>query len=416
MLPSSHPIPIDSASANALPSPQVLADAFAEFISASAHLEDSYKALQVEVAHLNAELGKRNSALTRSLAENDRIRATLQQMLDSMPCGVLVADAAERIVMINPECSKLLQLGENTVHSVQDLSDLSRLSEIDFASLVRECDEEHECEIRLTRSERERWLAVRSRSLTGSGRNRARLQRIWILRDVTPEIQAERDRESARRSAALAEISTILAHEIRNPLASMELFAGLIEQDRTNAAKWITNLRAGIRSLSGTVNNVLNLNNPNALPLAPVNLVSCVEGGVEFVRPIAEQDEISLKFAASSSRIMVPGNENALQQIVLNIVSNAIRFTASGGEVQVVVREGSSRSDRVALVSIADNGCGIPGDIIDHIFEPGFSGGRDSPGLGLAVCKRLAERLGGSIRVSSKVDRGTTFELEFPVL
>jgi signal transduction histidine kinase len=413
MLPSSHSIPIDRASASAIASPQVLADAFSQFISASAHLEGSYKALQEEVGRLNAELGKRNSALTRSLAENARNRAALEQLLDSMPCGVLVVDAADRVVVMNPECCKLLQLQQNSVHSVQDVS---IRSDVDFASLAQGCDEEKECEIRITRGQRDRWLAIRSRNLTSGGRNRSRLQRIWILRDVTAEREAERAREGARRTAVLAEISTILAHEIRNPLASMELFAGLIEQDEANAAKWISNLRAGIRSLSGTVNNVLNLNNPNALPLTPVNLVTCVESGVEFVRPIAEQDEVSLIFAASSSKVVVCGNENAIQQIVLNLVSNAIRYSGCGGEVRVIVSEATRQSARMALITVTDTGCGIPNDIIGNIFEPGFSGAGDSPGLGLAVCKRLAERLGGNINVSSKIDCGTTLQVEIPIL
>ena len=80
---------------------------------------------------------------------------------------------------------------------------------------------------------------------------RAALQSIWILRDITANKQAEQEREAARSAMALAEISTILAHEIRNPLASMELFAGLIAEDPEQTTQWVSNLRAGIRLLSG---------------------------------------------------------------------------------------------------------------------------------------------------------------------
>src|SRR5579863_2865124 len=91
MLPSSHAIPIKKKPVvDSTPSPQLLADAFSEFISASSVLEASYRELQCEVTRLSAELTRRNSALSSSLAENDRMRAALQQMLDSMPCGVLV--------------------------------------------------------------------------------------------------------------------------------------------------------------------------------------------------------------------------------------------------------------------------------------------------------------------------------------
>ena len=115
MLPSSHVAPINTVGPEALHSPRMLADAFSEFISASSLLEASYRDLQQEVAHLGLELAERNAALSRSLAENDRMRAALQQMIDSMPCGVLVLDTAETIVMINPEGRRLLELGSAPV-------------------------------------------------------------------------------------------------------------------------------------------------------------------------------------------------------------------------------------------------------------------------------------------------------------
>ena len=138
MLPSSHVFPMNPMGGESIPSPQLLADAFSEFISASSVLEASYRDLQGEVTHLNTELAKRNAELTRSLAENDRIRAALQRMLDSMPCGVVVISSGRRIVMINPEARKLLDLGEV---EVGNLRDLSRFSKIDFESLCDGLDE-----------------------------------------------------------------------------------------------------------------------------------------------------------------------------------------------------------------------------------------------------------------------------------
>ena len=122
MLPSSHVVPINEAGPEVLHSPRMLADAFSEFISASSLLEASYRDLQQEVAHLGLELAERNAALSHSLAENDRMRAALQQMIDSMPCGVLVVDTAETIVMINPEGRRLLELGSARVRSLRELS------------------------------------------------------------------------------------------------------------------------------------------------------------------------------------------------------------------------------------------------------------------------------------------------------
>jgi two-component system sensor histidine kinase FlrB len=272
-------------------------------------------------------------------------------------------------------------------------------------------------EVCLSSAAGRRWLAIGNRRLScTAGSGSSSLQSIWILRDITATKQAEREREAARNAMALAEISTILAHEIRNPLASMELFAGLIAEDRGQTEQWISHLRAGIRLLSGTVNNVLSIHSGGNSHLAPVNLTVCMQGGVDFVQPIADQAGVTLSFAASEDELTVRGNENGLRQIILNLICNAIRHTPAGGAISVSTRAAARHGKRRALVEITDTGCGIPENVMEHLFVAGFSADGNSPGLGLAVCKRLMTQHGGEIRVSSQLHCGSTFQLEFPTL
>jgi two-component system sensor histidine kinase FlrB len=414
MLPSSHAIPIKTLPGDSNPSPQLLADAFSEFISASAVLEASYRDLQGEVARLSKELTKRNTALASSLAENERMRAALQQMLDSMPCGVLVLNHAGQIVMTNSECRHLLSLG---LASIGTLQELSAISHVNFEALCDGPDDRFGSEICVQAGAEKRWLAIGQRKLfCGPYHLPQHLHSIWILRDITANKLAEHEREAARRATALAEISTILAHEIRNPLASMELFADLIEQDLGTSSQWIAHLRAGVRSLSGTVNNVLSLKSEAKLRLLPLDFVRCVRAGVEFVRPIAEQAGLSLSFHAFEEECRVEGNEEAIRQIILNLISNAIRHTEMGGRIEVSARASVRGADNIALVEIRDTGCGIPESLVAQIFDTGFSATGETPGLGLAVCQRLMAQHGGSIRVTSRIHEGSTFMLEFPAL
>lgn len=402
-----------------LPSPQLLADAFSEFIAASSVLESSYRDLQQEVARLGSELSERNAALTRSLNENDRMRAALQQMLDSLPCGVLVLNHADRIVMINPEGRRLLELKSAHIESLQALS---AFCQIDFVSMGKRSTGAIDIELSPDGRLGNRWLAISCRQLDPAPGSECRsglenrLQSIWILRDITANKLAEQEREAARRATVLAEISTILAHEIKNPLASLELFAGLIEQEPSEAAQWISHLRAGIRTLSGTVNNVLSLKSDCKLRLTSVRLAACIESGVEFVRPIADQAGVALAFSVSAATISVLGNEDAIRQIILNVLCNAIRHTESGGRITVALVERTKTGLNRAVVTIQDTGCGMPDNVVEHIFDPGFSGTGETPGLGLAVCKRLMDQHRGEIRVSSQVNKGTSFELGFPVI
>jgi signal transduction histidine kinase len=122
-----------------------------------------------------------------------------------------------------------------------------------------------------------------------------------------------------------------------------------------------------------------------------VDLTASMKSGVEFVQPIAEQAGVSLAFLADGDGIAIQGNENGLRQIILNIVCNAIRHTPAGGMITVSVQ---CRPRGIARVEIVDTGCGIPAGLLD----------------------RLMTQHGGEIRVSSRVNAGSTFQLEFPTL
>jgi PAS domain S-box-containing protein len=406
----------------------LLAGEFSEFISAATRLEDSYRKLQGEVSELGLELSERNAALNTSLAEIERMRLALQQIVDSMPCGVLVVDRDGEISMINPESVRLLgldqmHLGEGSKTTLRQISVNSGVNlEASYESPLTS-DIEQECCVRNFSGKR--WLEVRKRRLfQQSDQQDTPGKTILILRDITAQKRAEEERETGRKAMALAEITTVLAHEIRNPLASLELFAELIEQDKDCRGEWISNLRAGIRSLSGTVNNVLSFHGSESLALVPIVLSASINNSIQFVKPLADQAAVSLEFMDDHNEIQVMGNESALQQVVLNLISNAIRHTPAGGNVTVSIQlekgdangKYRAKDNGQVMAEFSDTGCGIRPDQIEHIFEPGFSGRGDTSGLGLAVCERIMKQHGGRISVSNRIGSGAVFTLHFPVL
>ena len=395
----------------------LLASEFSEFIQAASKLEDSYRSLQEDVAMLSKELAERNVALSSSLAENERMHQALQQIVNSMPCGVLVVNREDRVTTINPECKRLLGLsglksgrrGAVTIHQISQWSGLNLES---FVTETAGSDAAQEFCIRDAAGSR--WIEARNRRLVGhTGKTNIPEQSILILRDISVQKRAEQEREAARKAMALAEIATILAHEIRNPLASLELFAGLIESDNEMRSEWISNLRAGIRSLSGTVNNVLSFHGSGSLKLAPIELGDVIGGAVIFARPQAEQAGVQLEYLQGAKKSKVDGNESALRQVLLNLITNAIRHTPQGGRVTVELSGRRKRdAEQLFQVTVTDTGCGIRGDQLEKIFEPGFSGSGDSSGLGLAVCERIMRQHAGRISAGNAVGAGARFTLE----
>jgi signal transduction histidine kinase len=406
----------------------LLADAFSEFIATSSRLESSYRKLQEEVCGLGRELAERNAELNTSLAQNERMRLALQQVVDSMPCGVMVIEREGQISMINPETGRLLgldfrQCDHECLPTVQEITTYSGINLNRIFAGQSSADMEQE--LCVSCSVGNRWLEIRNRQLFHTtNRQGTPDQTILILRDITVQKRAEQDRESGRNAMAQAEIATILAHEIRNPLAGLELFAELIESDVEHQEEWISNLRAGIRSLSGTVNNVLSFHSSGTLKLAPLSLSVLVVNAIHFIQPLADQAAISFDWIDRSSDLRVKGNEGTLQQVLLNLFSNAIRHTPPGGRITVTLHlecddeetELHGESRRRAVLECSDSGCGIRPDQIAHIFEPGFSGSGDTSGLGLAVCDRIMRQHHGRISVSNVLPSGARFLLEFPAL
>jgi signal transduction histidine kinase len=399
-----------------------LADAFSSFIAAAGRLEHSHWQLHDEVTNLRTQLEERNRALAASVAENESMRIALRQILDALPCGVAVLEPnTSQIVLLNPEARRLLEMSAEQLLTWGDLPAQIRTTlDAEGCPAWKQGDEHDFC---FERNDKKRWVTVRYSRMAESGcesdRTPAGSRAILICRDTTTSKEAEREREASRNLVALAEMATVLAHEIRNPLGSMELLTGLLAGDAglsEDSKQCIQHLQAGVRSLSAVVNNVLRFYSLGASNLQPTQLAEALRSAANFVQPLARQNGVALNLQLTLGTAKLLADAGGLQQVVLNLVCNALRHTSAGGNITIAAHVVSRNDQRFAIVEVADTGKGIRAEDIPHIFEPGFSTGKQSPGLGLTVCQRIVEQHGGTIAVSSQLDRGTTFHMEFPVL
>jgi two-component system sensor histidine kinase FlrB len=350
--------------------------------------------------------------LAQSLEENQRMRTYLASIVEGLPCGVLVFDRQMNLRMINPAASRLLNDASEEFSSPG--ASVPRL----LGPLLAALPQEHSCQ-------EQEWLVEGHEAKRAIGVTRAFIQAkgpggdsILILRDLTEAKQLEHEREVSRRTQALAEVATLLAHEIRNPLGSLELFAGLLAEalaDEPELKPWINHVQAGLRSLAATVNNVLHFHSQPSAQLRPVDVLRLVGETVEFLRPLAQQKEMKIEWSAPKSVVSILADPSRLQQAFLNLALNAFRAMKPGGVLSILVSRRDEDSCPMAVITFADQGVGISADKLERIFDPGFTTQGGSPGLGLAVTRKVIEQHGGTIRVQSREGHGTTFTLVLPL-
>jgi len=389
-----------------------LVRAFATFTQAADSLEKSYGQLQADVARLGGELERANSELTRSLEENTRVRGFLAQILEGLPCGVLVFDADQRLRVINPEARRLLMLDPSWLPE-QGVAWPAVIDRLLAESSSKAPAAEHEW--LLEDPAGTRFLGITQAQVIG--REDTEGETIWILRDVTQEKRLATEREKARRNQALAEIATVLAHEIRNPLGSLELFAGLLADSTpatSEASQWVGHIQAGLRALAATVNNVLQFHSQPCPEPIPTHLDRLLRETVDFLGPLARQRGMQVRLNNQAGKVLVHADPHSLQQVFLNLALNAFRAMPPGGLLIASVTWATCADRPRVQIEFEDQGIGMSAEEMEKIFEPGFTTHAGSPGLGLSVCKKVVEQHEGTMRVHSAPRLGSTFTVTLP--
>jgi heavy metal sensor kinase len=218
------------------------------------------------------------------------------------------------------------------------------------------------------------------------------------------------------------------AHELRGPLAAMRSSLEVaISQDRTADAyrETLADVLEEARHLSKLANDLLLLaetgDDARARPCERVDLAAIARQTVAMFGGVAEERSVGLMLQPPAGAVQVEGDASQLRQVLGNLLDNAIRFTPDGGRVTVSLLNDEDRHETV--MAVADNGCGIQSDHLDRVFDRFYktdasrtrSEAARGGGLGLAICRSIVERHGGTIAVTSTTGRGTTFMVRLPM-
>lgn len=228
---------------------------------------------------------------------------------------------------------------------------------------------------------------------------------------------AEKNRaiERSRRLAAMGEMAARIAHEIRNPLGSMSIFATLLERElaEDNRKKLAEHISKGIKSLDNLLSNMLLFANSPEARLKSIDIKDVVDDSVLLTRG-REKKGVEI-FVAHSGDTVIMADPNLLRQLFLNLIINALDAVEENGRVEVSTRVVERDGSRHMEIGVSDNGRGIEASELDRVFDPFFTTKERGTGLGLAIVTSVVDAHAGWIKADSAPGEGTAFTIGIPV-
>lgn len=253
------------------------------------------------------------------------------------------------------------------------------------------------------------WVARRSTvALPGGGEGR-----LLAIDDVTAAVRLEEQAGRRTRLEALGRMAAEIAHEVRNPLGSLELFSTMLVdelEDRPEARELADQVLLGVRHLSGTVTRLLAAVRGRPLTRQVADAAALAREVCASLAPVAASRGVRL--APPSHGAMVPAAVDAegVRQALLNLVGNALEVSPKDGEI--ALRAKRHRGELV--LEVEDRGPGVAAELRERVFEPFFTTRPEGTGLGLAVVERIALAHGGAVEIEDAVPHGALFRMILP--
>ncbi len=366
-----------------------------------------------EIGNLGRALNVMAVKLRDKLADLEQERATIAAILDSMVEGVLAVDAHDHVLLLNQSARAIFRLGPRRGEGKPFLEVIRNA---DLFDLLRGCraagGEMVSRELSVT-TPVERILEVHALPLRLGGEGTGVLM---VLHDVTELRRLERVR---------TEFVANVSHELRTPLTAirgyLETLLGGALEERDNARRFLEVVSRHTERLGRLLDDLMDLSNIElgkvTLEMEPMDFREALELVVALVRSQAEGKGVLVSTALPPDLPPVLADPDRLEQILINLLDNALKFTPAEGRVTV----SAAVRDQVLEVAVADTGVGIPSTDLPRITERFYrvdkarSRELGGTGLGLAIVKHLVQAHAGELRIESELGKGTTVRFTLPI-
>ncbi len=376
---------------------KALKQAFDIFNEVSGQLGSSWRDLEQQVSKLQQQLATARDEKRREAERNERLARRLGTVLETLPGGLVVLDADNRVNEVNSVARGMFGEPLEGMH----------WAEVAQRALTGRSSGQGDY---LLADGRRLSMAQRSLDSAGDGRQTGK---VLLFSDITEQRKIEKLFERHRRLASMGEMAAALAHQVRTPLSSALLYASnATRPDLTDAYRMglLDKSIVCLRDLEQLVSDMLSFARGASYVDAEFELDQLLATLGTSVAPVLG-DEQSMTIATAPRALKLNGNREALAGALINLVRNALQ--AAGEQAHVVVSAAIEGSE--IRISVSDNGPGVAEQQVEKIFEPFVSLRSDGTGLGLAVVRSVARAHGGDISLASNGPEGATFVLSLPL-
>ena len=380
---------------------------------------DSFGLIGVAVlsGYLAERLRRADAKLERASTEIADLQAFNQHVIESLTSGLATTDREGHLLTFNRAAQAISGHAAAGVvgRRIYDVLDLPP----DFErSLVDSFEGSHRLDFSYTTGDRRTIEIGLSAAplITPSGRAGF----LFLFQDVTESRKTEREARIQQRLAAVGEMAAGMAHEIRNPLASMSGSIQILREELPLTSEQAQLMDIVLREserLNGTIKSFLAYARPQRFSTARLDLRRPINDTALLLRNSAESREgHQVDVELPPHPVWYEADEGQIRQIIWNLAVNGLRAMPTGGQLLLsatIEREGTVAGD--VILSVQDQGVGIPPEELDSIMQPFRGAFAKGSGLGLAIVHRIVSDYGGEIEVTSRPGAGTTVRIRLPV-
>lgn len=362
------------------------------------------------VAFLSGYLSERLHDVTQTLYERDsdlnNLRALSRDIVESMPSGVFTSDLNGEIITFNDSAQRITGRTLTEVIGKTPKNIFPFLKDVNIRESGKRIEGEMQNKGRII------YIGIRFSTLKNSAG--VPIGIIGIFQDLTELKAMEAEMEKKKKWAFIGELSALIAHELRNPLASLRSSVEMLREKKVSGqqADHLMDIALSeMDRLNGIVTDFLLYAKPRQLVKSSFDLHQSLGNVITLLRS-SKTEKKNVKISKDlKGKLFITGDSKQLQQVFWNLGVNAVEAVSGSGEVII----STEKKNNTLEIRFTDTGIGIGRENIDKIFYPFFTTKDNGTGLGLAIAQRIAEEHGGKITVESRgAGTGTTFNVILP--